>query len=331
MTALAPTLQSFFTEYLIGQRGASDHTITAYRDTLRLLLGYVHERTSVRPSDLDISVLDAELIADFLTMLEQRRNNAARTRNARLAAIRSLFNHAALRHPEHADLIARVLAIPTKNTDQTVISYLTDSEVDALVASPDRSSWTGRRDHLLLLLMVTTGVRVSELTSLIRADARTDARGAHIACWGKGRKNRITPLDAPTTAALRVWLTENAAAPTCPLFTTRGTARKMTSDAAAQRIKVHAATAAAHCPTMAGKNVTPHVLRHTCAMRMLGSGIDATTIALWLGHESPESTRPYLHADLELKQRALERTDPPRTPKGRYTPPDKLLAFLEAL
>lgn len=331
MTALAPTLQSFFTDYLIGQREASGHTITAYRDSFRLLLGYVRERTGTAPSDLDIAVVDAELVADFLAMLEQRRGNSTRTRNARLAAIHSLFHHAALRHPEHADLIARVLAIPPKNTNQSVVSYLTDRDVDALLATPDRSTWTGRRDHALLLLMVTTGVRVSELTSLTRADTCTDTRGAHIAVHGKGRKHRITPLEAITTAALRTWLAENPGPPTAPLFTARGTTRKMTTDAVAQRITLHAAAAASTCPTIAGKNLTPHVMRHTCAMRMLASGIDVTTIALWLGHESAESSRPYLHADLQIKQRALDRTAPPHTRPGRYRAPDKLLAFLEAL
>jgi len=331
MTALAPTLQSFFTDYLIGQREASGHTITAYRDSFRLLLGYIRERTGITPSALDITVVDAELVADFLAMLEQRRGNSTRTRNARLAAIHSLFHHAALRHPEHADLIARVLAIPPKNANQSVVSYLTDRDVDALLAAPDRSTWTGRRDHALLLLMVTTGVRVSELTSLTRADTCTDTHGAHIAVHGKGRKHRITPLEAITTATLRTWLAENPRPPTAPLFTARGTTRKMTTDAVAQRITLHAATAASTCPTIACKNLTPHVMRHTCAMRMLASGIDVTTIALWLGHESAESSRPYLHADLQIKQRALDRTAPPHTRPGRYRAPDKLLAFLEAL
>jgi site-specific recombinase XerD len=331
MTALAPTLQSFFTSYLVGQRGASDHTITAYRDTLRLLLSYVHERTGIQPSDLDINVLDAELIAAFLTMLEQQRGNSTRTRNARLAAIHSLYRHAALRHPEHAELIARVLAIPAKNHAQTILTYLTTPEIDALLASPPRTTWTGRRDHLLILLMITTGVRVSELTSLARSDVHTGKPAAHIASHGKGRKTRITPLDTTTTAAIHTWLTENPAPPTTPVFTARGTNRKMTTDAVAQRLTLHAATAASTCPTLASKNLTPHILRHTCAMRMLASGIDATTIALWLGHESPDSTRAYLHADLQIKQQALDRTAPPHTRHGRYHPPDKLLAFLEAL
>jgi len=331
MSALAPSLESFFTSYLIGQRGASEHTITAYRDTMRLLLKYAHERTGIQPSDLDISVLDTELITAFLTMLEQRRGNSIRTRNARLAAIHSLYRHAAWRHPEHADLIARVLAIPPKNHDQTILTYLTAPEADALLASPDRCTWVGRRDHLLLLVMITTGVRVSELTALTRADVHTGKPVAHIASHGKGRKTRITPLDTTTAAAARAWLAENPGPAAAPVFTARGTTRKMTTDAVAQRLKTHAATAARTCPTIAAKNLTPHILRHTCAMRMLTAGIDATTIALWLGHESPKSTRAYLHADLQLKQRALDRTAPPRTRPGRYTPPDKLLAFLEAL
>jgi len=331
VTAVAPTVQSFFTDYLIGQRGASVHTITAYRDTLRLLLGYVHETTGIRPSQLDWADLDERVVAQFLAMLEDRRGNSTRTRNARLAAIHSLFNHAALRHPEHAELIARVLAIPTKNTDVTIIAFLSDAELDALLASPDRSTWTGRRDHTLLLVMATTGVRVSELTALTRADTCTDTPGAHIVSHGKGRKDRVTPLDAITTKALRVWLTENHGPPTAPVFTARGTTRTMTPDAVAQRITLHAATAAGACPSIAAKNLTPHVMRHTCAMRMLASGIDSTTIALWLGHESSESTRPYIHADLRLKQQALDRTAPPHTRPGRYKPPDKLLAFLETL
>ncbi len=331
MSALAPTLESFFTAYLVGQRDASEHTINAYRDTLRLLLTYVHERTGIQPSDLDISVLDAELITAFLAMLEQQRGNSVRTRNARLAAIHSLYRHAALRHPEHAELIARVLAIPPKNHDQTILTYLTTTEIDALLAAPDRGTPTGRRDHLIILLMITTGVRVSELTALTRSDVHTGKPAAHIATHGKGRKTRITPLDAITATAMRAWLTETPGSASSPMFTARGTTRKLTTDAVAQRLKLHARAAASACPTIAAKNLTPHILRHTCAMRMLAAGIDATTIALWLGHESPDSTRAYLHADLQLKQQALDRTAPPHTKRGRYQPPDKLLAFLEAL
>lgn len=213
MSALAPTLQSFFASYLHGQRAASRHTITAYRDTFRLLLGYVQEQTGVRPSDVDIAMLDAELVGEFLTMLEQRRGNSARTRNARLAAIHSLFSHAALRHPEHAELIAQVLAIPFKRGQQTVVSYLDNAEVEALLAAPDRATRSGRRDHLLLLLMISTGLRVSEVTALVRADVSTDRRLACVSCTGKGRKQRVTPIDRPLAAALKAWLAENTGDP----------------------------------------------------------------------------------------------------------------------
>jgi integrase/recombinase XerD len=331
MSALAPTLQSFFTDYLIGQRGASDHTISAYRDTFRLLLHYIHQRRGIRPSDLDIAMLNAELVGGFLIMLEQERGNSARTRNARLAAIHSFFKHAALRHPEHADLIARVLAIPTKNTQSTVVTYLADAEVAALLAAPNTTTWTGRRDRLLILLMITTGLRVSEVTALTRADTHPRPPAAHIACHGKGRKDRVTPLEAGTGATMHEWFSENPGPLTFPVFTAHGTCRAMSSDAVEQRIDVHTGTAATTCPTLAGRRITPHILRHTTVMRMLAAGIDITTIALWLGHESPESTRPYLQADLQLKQRALDRTVPPRTTLGRYMPPDDLLAFLEGL
>jgi integrase/recombinase XerD len=331
MTALAPTLQSFFTGYLIGQRGASPHTITAYRDTFRLLLAYTHQRTGIRPSDLDLDLVDADLVAGFLTHLQDERGNTVRTRNARLAAIHSLFRYAALQHPEHADLIARVLAIQSKNTDRTLVTYLNDRETDALLAAPNRATWTGRRDHTILLTMVTTGLRVSELIGLTRIDVQPTPPGAHLACHGKGRKDRITPLETQTATALRDWLAHRDPAPTAPVFTAQGTHRRMTNDAVAQRIEIHTVRAAETCPTLTGRPVTPHTLRHTCAMRMLAAGIDLTTIALWLGHESPESTRPYLHADLQLKQRALDRTAPPHTTPGRYTPPDAILAFLEGL
>jgi integrase/recombinase XerD len=331
VTALAPTLQSFFTVYLIGQRGASAHTITAYRDTFRMLLEFTYQRTGIHPSDLDISMIDADLIAGFLTYLEQDRGNVARTRNARLAAIHSLFRHAALNHPEHADTIAKVLAIAPKNTHRTILTYLTDPETDALLGAPNRATWTGRRDHLIILTMIGTGLRVSELTGLTRADIQPAPPGPHVACHGKGRKDRITPLDTQTATALTVWLQENPTPPAGPVFTAQGTSRKMTTDAVAQRLKVHTAHAARTYPTLTGKIITPHILRHTTAMRMLAAGIDITTIALWLGHESPESTRPYLHADLQLKQRALDRTAPPNTTPGRYTPTDTLLTFLTTL
>lgn len=329
MSALAPTLQAWFTDRLIAQRNVSPHTIRAYRDTLRLLLDYTEARLGRQPSQLDIADLDAPLIAAFLDHLETARANSVRTRNLRLAAIHSLFRYAQHRHPEHAHDIARVLAIPAKRADRAIVTFLDDNEIDALLNAPDRSTWTGRRDHALLVLAVQTGLRVSELTSLRRGDIHLTT-GPHIRCAGKGRKNRITPLTPTTTAVLEVWLAERAGHPDEPAFpTARG--GRLTRDALDHRITKYIDIAAHRCPTLHEKRITPHTLRHTAAMRLLHAGVDTTVIALWLGHERVDTTQIYLHADLALKERAIARTTPPDTRPGRYKPPDTLLAFLEAL
>jgi site-specific recombinase XerD len=333
MSALAPTLQAFFTERLIRQRQVSDHTIAAYRDTLRLLLAYASELLAVPPSELDLADLDAQLIAGFLDHLEHGRGNSVRTRNARLAALHSLFRFAAgllaLEHPEHAASISRVLAIPPKRFDRALITYLTEPEVDALPACCDLASWTGRRDHALLLLAVQSGLRISELTQLTCNDVHLGP-GAHVACHGKGRKDRITPLTSGTIAVLRDWLAEHSGGPATPLFPTRR-GSNLSRDAIEHRIAHYADRAANACPSLHGKAVTAHVLRHTTAMRLLRAGVDTSVIALWLGHVSVETTQIYLHADLELKEQALARTRPPNGGTGRYQPPDRLLAWLEAL
>lgn len=329
MSALAPTLQAFFTDRLIRQRHASSHTIAAYRDTLRLLLGYATGQTSLAPSALDLADLDAPLIAGFLDHLERERGNSVRTRNARLAAIHSLFRFAALAHPEHAESIARVLAIPPKRFDRALITYLTEPEVDALLTACDQSTRTGRRDHALLLLAVQTGLRISELTGLTRADVHLGA-GAHVACHGKGRKDRITPLTSGTIAALRHWLSEHDGGRDMPLFPTRRDT-KLSRDAVEHRLAHYTERAAASCPSLRGKTVTAHVLRHTTAMRLLHAGVDTSVIALWLGHVSADTTQIYLHADLKLKEQALAKTKPPNGRAGRYQPPDNLIAWLEAL
>ena len=329
MTALAPTLQAFFTDRLIGQRQASPHTIAAYRDTLRLLLTFAAQRTGKQPSLLDVDDLDAPLIGAFLDHLEHERGNSPRTRNARLAAIRSLFRYAALRHPEHAATIGRVLAIPPKRFERALITFLTEPEIAALLAAPDRGTWTGRRDHAMLLLAAQTGLRASELIALTRGEVHLGV-GAHLSCLGKGRKQRITPLTEQTVAVLRTWLAERAGQPDQPLFPTR-TGHALSRDAIERRIAMHAETATAACPTLAAKKITPHVLRHTAAMRLLHAGVDTSVIALWLGHEQIETTQVYLHADIALKEQALARTTPLDTPPGRYRPPDALLAFLEAI
>jgi integrase/recombinase XerD len=329
MSALAPVLESFFTERLIGQRQASAHTVASYRDTFRLLLGFARRQTGKTPSKLDLDDLDAVLIGAFLDHLEGERHNSVRTRNNRLAAIHSLFAYAALRHPEHAALIQRVLAIPAKRTDRQLVSFLTNNEVDALLSAPDRDTWVGRRDHALLLVAIQTGLRVSELTALTCGDVELGT-GAHLRCHGKGRKERITPLTAEVCAVLRVWLAERRGGPHDAVFPSRRRG-PLSSDAVAVLVTRHVRTAARRCPSLVTKTVTPHVLRHTCAMRLLAVGVDISVIALWLGHEGVETTQIYLHADLAIKERALARTAPTGTAPGRYRPPDVLLAFLESL
>jgi integrase/recombinase XerD len=329
MSALAPTLQVWFTDRLIAQRNVSPHTIRAYRDTLRLLLDYAEARLGRQPSQLDIAELDAPLIAAFLDHLETERRNSIATRNARLAAIHSLFRYAQHRHPEHAQDIARVLAIPLKRADRAIVTFLDDNETHALLDAPDRTTWTGRRDHALLVLAIQTGLRAAELTGLRCGDIQLTT-GPHIRCAGKGRKNRITPLTPTTTAVLEVWLAKRAGHPDQPAFpTSRG--GHLTRDALDHRLTKYIDIAAERCPTLREKRVTPHTLRHTAAMRLLHAGIDTTVIALWLGHERVDTTQIYLHADLALKERAIARTTPPDTRPGRYKPPDTLLAFLEAL
>ena len=329
MTALAPTLEAFFTERLLTQRQASPRTIAAYRDSLRMLLVFAQKRTGKQPFQLDIADLDAPLISAFLTHLEHDRHNSARTRNTRLAAVRSLFRYAALGHPEHAGQIQRVLAIPTKRYDRGTVSFLDRDEVDAVLAAPDRDTWIGRRDHALLALAVQTGLRVSELTGVTIGDIELGT-GAHVTCHGKGRKDRVTPLTKQTVAVIRVWLKERAGQPHEPLFpSVRGS--RLSADAVQWLLTKYAATATEHCPSIEPKRLSPHVLRHTCAVNLLQSGVDISVIALWLGHESTQTTQIYLHADLKIKEQALARTAPPNTKPGRYRPPDRLLAFLEAL
>jgi len=329
MSALAPTMQAFFTDRLIRQRQASPHTVAAYRDTMRLLVRFAAERRDLEPSKLDIADLDAPLISAFLDHREHDRGNSVRTRNARLAAIRSLFRYAALCHPEHAAVIQRVLAIPPKRFERHLVTFLTAPEVAALLAAPDRATWTGRRDHALLALAIQTGLRASELIGLRCADVHLGV-GAHISCLGKGRKQRITPLTAHVVAVLRVWLSERAGQASEPLFITR-TGTMLSRDALERRLATYVAMAVRVCASLREKTITLHVLRHTAAMRLLHAGVDTAVIALWLGHEQVETTQVYLHADLALKERALARTTPVHTRPGRYRPPDAMLAFLEAL
>jgi site-specific recombinase XerD len=329
MSLLAPTLQLFFTERLITQRNSSPQTVASYRDTFRLLLSFAAERTGKQPCELDIDDLDASLIGAFLNHLEADRENSPRTRNARLAAIHSLYRYAALRHPEHLQTIGRVMAIPFKRHQQNSLSYLNLDEIKALLAAPDRGTWLGRRDHALLLLTIQTGVRVTELVTLRVGDVSLST-GAHIKVIGKGRKRRTASLTPETVAILRQWLRERQGHPEDPLFPTRQ-GQPLTRSGVRQLLAKHIATAAAACPPLNNKPVTPHTLRHTNAMLLRAAGIDIATIALWLGHESIKTTYIYQHADPALKEQAIARLAPFGAKPGRYRPSDALLAFLEDL
>lgn len=329
MSSIAPTLQLFFTERMARQLQASPRTVVSYRDTCRLLLRFVADRTGKAPSALQWQDIDAEMISAFLDHLQADRHNSARSRNTRLAALRSLFGYAALRHPEHAELIRQVLAIPQKRFDKTTVPFLNPEEVSALLGAPDLGRWEGRRDRALMALAVQTGLRLSELIGLNCGDVELGA-SPHVHCTGKGRKERCVPLTATTVAILRVWLQERAGRSDEPLFPTR-TGRRLSDDAVERRVATHKALASNHCPSLQSKKLTPHVLRHTSAMSLLHAGVDVAVIALWLGHADIRSTDAYLHADLTIKERALARTTPVTSKPGRYRPPDTLLAFLESL
>jgi len=329
MTMLPVLLQRFFTERLTAQMEASPNTIAGYRDTFRLLLGFARERIGRSPTQLTVEDLNADLVGDFLTHIESTRGNSARSRNTRLAAIRSFFRFVALSEPTCLLHCQRILAMPSKRYVRRAVDFLDQAEMDALLAAPDRSTWIGRRDHVMLLVALQTGLRVTELANLRRGDIVTGT-GAHLRCEGKGRKQRCTPLRRETLKVLKVWLKERGGVDQDPLFPTyRGS--KLSRDALEHLVRRHTVSAIRLCPSLKRKRVSPHVLRHSTAMELLHHGVDPAVIALWLGHESVETTQVYVHADLRLKERALARVAAPPSKPGRYRPDDKLLAFLEAL
>ncbi len=331
MTALAPTLQAFFIGRLGRQRDASPHTIDSYRHAFRLLLAYAKECTGKEPSEIDLADLDARLVSCFLDHLEEERGCSVASRNTRLAAIHSFFAFASYRHPEHAETIQQVLAIPRKQTERIPRSFLSVPETDALTAAPDLTTWCGRRDHVLLVVALRTGLRLSELTGLRCCDVVLDT-AAHLKCLGKGRRRRDTPIDKSTVELLRSWLSERDSGPEDALFPSRRGGR-LSPDAVQRLVAKHVATARATCPSLANKQISTHNLRHSCAMDLLRNGLDVAVLALWLGHEKLESVNAYIQADPTLKERALERLTPlnPAAKPGRYAPSDQLLAFLEGI
>ncbi len=322
-------LALFFTERLMRQRQASPHTIASYRSTFRLLVLYATRVLNTPPSAMALADFDTALLGDFLSHLETERGNDARTRNTRLAAIRSFFRFVALQEPRHAALAQRVLAIPDKRYTRRPVAWLERHEIEALLAAPDPRTRNGRRDRTLLLVAVQTGLRASELTGLRCEDVQLGA-GAHVRCHGKGRKERCTPLRKDAAKALRAWLAERRGEPREPVFPNqRG--GPLSHDSLSYLLSKHVATARARCPSLAKKRVSAHSLRHSCAMELLHNGVDRAVIALWLGHESIETTYIYLHADLKLKEQAMARTPHVHMPPARYRPDDDVLAFLNTL
>lgn len=326
---LPALLQRFFTDRLLGQLGASPHTVACYRDAFRLLLRFATERIRRAPSDLRVEDLEPQLLSKFLDHIEHERDCSARTRNVRLSALHAFFRYVALEEPAYALLCQRVLAIPAKRHERRSVEFLTEQEMTALVAAPDPATWIGRRDRTLLLVALKTGLRSCELIGLRRADVALGT-GAHVRCHGKGRKTRCTPLHPDVVPVLRSWLQECGPDPEGPVFpSSRG--GRLSADALQRLVRKHVTAAAAHCPSLAGRTISPHTLRHATAMDMLRRGVDRSVIALWLGHERMETTQIYLHADMQLKQRALAHAAPSGIAPGRYRPRDPLLAFLESL
>jgi integrase/recombinase XerD len=325
----SPLCQSFFSKRLITQRQASPHTISAYAQTFRLLTTFAQKQLGTPPSQLSLLQLDAPFLAEFLADLESNRSNSARSRNARLASLRAFYHYAALEAPQHAGLIQRVLAIPYKRLTRRLVSYLTRPEVEAVLGSIDKSTWVGRRNHAMLLLAVQTGLRLSEITGLRQKDVML-GHGAYVRCEGKGRKERCTPLAKPTVDVLKAWTKEQGRDESCFLFPSNNGGR-LSADAVQHALAIHVTAAQHKCPSLTKKRVTPHVLRHTAAMELLQAGVDRALIAIWLGHESLDTTQIYLDADLQLKKTVLDKITPIQNRPGKYRPDDKLLSYLKGL
>lgn len=324
-------LQDFFCQRLLTQRNVTARTVASYRDSFRLLLRYAQAQLHRPPTALTLADLDAPLILGFLDYLEKDRGNGARTRNLRLVAIRSFLRYAAYRDPTTLPTIQRVLAIPMKRFERPLLGFLSRPEMEAILAAPDQSTWSGQRDHVMMTTLYNTGARVSEIIGLRIADLEHDlGSGASVRIHGKGRKERMTPLWRSTTKLLRAWLARVRSDPDAPLFPNRY-GRPLSRSGVAQRLRVAVEIAEQCCLSLRGKVISPHIVRHTTAMHLLQSGVDLSVIALWLGHESPETTHRYLEADLAMKERALDALQEPADRNNRFRPSDPVLTFLDGL
>lgn len=328
--SFAHLLQDFFLEHLLAQRNVSPRTVAAYRDAFRLLLRYVQDRNRKPLATLTLVDLDAPVVFAFLEHLEHARHNGVRSRNARLAALRSFYRYAAARDPLSLPIAQRVLAIPAKRHDHPLLGYLSRDEMDAVLRAPDVSSWSGRRDHAMFATLYNTGARVSEAIGLRATDVDTGSPGGAVHLRGKGRKERRVPLWKTTARLLRTWLNENPGPPERPIFP-NGHGRPLSRSGVAQRLSLAVVAASTTHPSLRKRSISPHTIRHTTAMHLLQAGVELTVIALWLGHENPSTTHGYVEADLAMKQRALDKLAPPTLPRGRFRPSDDLLAFLEGL
>jgi integrase/recombinase XerD len=326
MTLVGPLLQRYFTDYLIAQRRLSPQTLASYRDTFRLLLQFIHREMKVEPSLLTIAQLDADIVLRFLDSLEQKRGNAVVSRNLRLTAIRSFFRMVALYSPESVGSATRILAIPMKRTARPLLEYVSREEIDTILETIDRSHWCGRRDYALLLTMYNSGARVSELCGL-RTDQISVGKNSYVHLHGKGRKERAIPLWPTTSRVLKEWLRENTSNIVFPGIRGEPLSRF------AVRLLLQNAVAAAepYCASLRKKRISPHTVRHGTAMALLEAGVDISVIALWLGHESMETTNGYLHTSLAMKEKALAKVTPTGSTFRRFRPDDNLLTFLASL
>jgi integrase/recombinase XerD len=330
VTLVGPHLQRFFAEHLAVHKHASLGTVASYRDTFRLLLQFMQDTTGIAPTALPVAAIDADVILAFLNHIERDRRCSARSRNARLAAIRAFFRFVSLRDPACLGIATRVMAIPNKRFEKKLVGFLSRAEVKALIAAPDRRTCSGRRDHALLLTLYNTGARISEIIGLRRRQLSLDAGHANIQLLGKGRKERVIPLWDETARVLRGWLREIDDTPDAVVFPSARN-QPLSRDGADYVLRRAVVTATVSCSSLANKSVSPHVLRHSTAMHLLQSGVDLAVIALWLGHESLQTTNVYITADLASKEKALEKLDPIAGTFSRYRPTDKLMAFLAAL